>query len=1060
MRRIAKAFLSFAVIFSMLAALLPQTVAADVPSMKFGTMSFTSTMGEARTLTDSYYYSDDWFGEDPGVRNDSLALMSMQLVAGAVEGADGNGTGLLSELGFTETGFNGFGENDPDGFNYIWGRKQINAGGEDCTLVAVVVQSYSLDKEVKKAGWMQNFHVNGEEPTAEHYAFQKAVNKMIDSVAGLSGSGSVKYWIMGQSRGGALTSLLASELPEKLSGVNKGIYAYTFEAPAVIEAEAASGRDLGYIHNYICSDDPVPMLPPWGMVRLGEDFILNTAEVDAKLAEELEKLGSEGTYIAQSYSADTVQAMVRDLLGALTTQIAGRSDYSETKTDTFSAEEGGEISVSYVYQDLFMKLMGIIFGDGLGDFDAASLLDRIDALAPSIVTLAKAVSENSNADYYAAAKGLGGFLASAGLNLPLTVEDLYVLLKLAGPKLVDASYDPEIVPGENPNYVGYLMPTIMLGMSLNSLTFSHHFDTLIARLKALAPAPAIDGLDVIIPEPAAGDAATLAPEAAADYVKSLGNDWMSIEAGWEEAGETLPDNRVSYFDMTLSIVGPDVAEDFAFTLNGAEPVAPVSITYENGTSRISGTWAFTFGNPGTVTVSFDTAGHAETPESVIVNAGSQLKHVLIPERYDMVTDQDATWKFVEWLTEDGQVWDTLTAESDIVLHAKWYRVIDTVDITIPIPHVGEPFKKPTVRDGCGYHVDEVSFLTEDYDDAPETVADAVYIVSFRLFTDSDDTRFIHDFEDPDASDFSGTTFINGKEEEVNTYEGYYTYVGSGDEGRYLNVTYYVLPLPKEEGHTHELTLVPAEKESCVKDGRKEHYICAGCGKLFADPNGENEVTEEDLVIKAAGHSFGEWTTVKAPTETGTGTAERICTECGEVERKVLERVTPAAPTEYSIVSGANAGWTKGSTSPVVITVKRSADDASCFSHFTELRIDNAIVPPANYEAKSGSTVITLKTSYLETLSAGTHAVLVNFDDGKAETTLTVRAAGSASAVTPVPSTKPAPSTALAASQANKPASPAKGSPSTGDSSNPILWIVILVAAAGALIGLNRFGKKK
>ena len=116
MRRIAKAFLSFAVIFSMLAALLPQTVAADVPSMKFGTMSFTSTMGEARTLTDSYYYSDDWFGEDPGVRNDSLALMSMQLVAGAVEGADGNGTGLLSERGFTETGFNGFGENDPDGF--------------------------------------------------------------------------------------------------------------------------------------------------------------------------------------------------------------------------------------------------------------------------------------------------------------------------------------------------------------------------------------------------------------------------------------------------------------------------------------------------------------------------------------------------------------------------------------------------------------------------------------------------------------------------------------------------------------------------------------------------------------------------------------------------------------------------------------------------------------------------------------------------------------------------------------------------------------------------------
>ena len=31
---------------------------------------------------------------------------------------------------------------------------------------------------------------------------------------------------------------------------------------------------------------------------------------------------------------------------------------------------------------------------------------------------------------------------------------------------------------------------------------------------------------------------------------------------------------------------------------------------------------------------------------------------------------------------------------------------------------------------------------------------------------------------------------------------------------------------------------------------------------------------------------------------------------------------------------------------------------------------------------------------------------------------------------------------------------------TETTARPILWIVILVAAAGALIGLNRFGKKK
>ena len=52
-----------------------------------------------------------------------------------------------------------------------------------------------------------------------------------------------------------------------------------------------------------------------------------------------------------------------------------------------------------------------------------------------------------------------------------------------------------------------------------------------------------------------------------------------------------------------------------------------------------------------------------------------------------------------------------------------------------------------------------------------------------------------------------------------------------------------------------------------------------------------------------------------------------------------------------------------------------------------------IVDPANYDAESGSLKATLKADYLETLDEGERDIKVVFDDGKAETTLTVQAAG-------------------------------------------------------------------
>jgi len=79
---------------------------------------------------------------------------------------------------------------------------------------------------------------------------------------------------------------------------------------------------------------------------------------------------------------------------------------------------------------------------------------------------------------------------------------------------------------------------------------------------------------------------------------------------------------------------------------------------------------------------------------------------------------------------------------------------------------------------------------------------------------------------------------------------------------------------------------------------------------------------------------------------------------------------------------------EGSTDDVVIVVKRSHADETCFSHFTGVEIDGKLlVNGTDYTAVAGSTVITLKASALNKLSAGAHTVTILFDDGMTQVRL-------------------------------------------------------------------------
>ena len=146
-------------------------------------------------------------------------------------------------------------------------------------------------------------------------------------------------------------------------------------------------------------------------------------------------------------------------------------------------------------------------------------------------------------------------------------------------------------------------------------------------------------------------------------------------------------------------------------------------------------------------------------------------------------------------------------------------------------------------------------------------------------------------------------------------------------------------------------------------------------------------------------------------------------------------VTPPATITYTVTGGANSTWTKGSSSTVTITVKRSEDDANCFTTYFDhvVEIDGTALAASDYEAKEGSTVVTLKAATLQKLSTGNHTVTVKFKDGEASTGLTVKAASGSTDNT---------------------------SPETGDESNLRLWVLLMLMSILGFITTVAVGLKK
>lgn len=106
---------------------------------------------------------------------------------------------------------------------------------------------------------------------------------------------------------------------------------------------------------------------------------------------------------------------------------------------------------------------------------------------------------------------------------------------------------------------------------------------------------------------------------------------------------------------------------------------------------------------------------------------------------------------------------------------------------------------------------------------------------------------------------------------------------------------------------------------------------------------------------------------------------------GEPEVKASETSEEAPKDMYKIIDGTKSTW-NGSTSEG-LTIRGDGD----FAKFAGVRVDGNWILSAHYEAKAGSTIVTLKPSYLASLAEGEHTVDIMWIDDSASTTFNVAA---------------------------------------------------------------------
>lgn len=231
---------------------------------------------------------------------------------------------------------------------------------------------------------------------------------------------------------------------------------------------------------------------------------------------------------------------------------------------------------------------------------------------------------------------------------------------------------------------------------------------------------------------------------------------------------------------------------------------------------------------------------------------------------------------------------------------------------------------------------------------------------------------------------------------------------------------------------HNAIKVERKDPTCTEKGNIEYWYCEACRKYFQDEALTKELKQEETILPATGHNLTK-VDEKKPTVDAAGNIEywycEVCNkyfsdEKAEHEITLEDTIIAKLP---KFVSGANQEWTKGSKDG--LTFKIDTD----IKEFKKVLVDGKELKDTDYDIKSGSTILTLKPSFLDTLSAGKHKIRFEFNTGSVEAYFTVK---------------------------DKENSSQTESANTGVQNKYGLWIVLLLVAAGGLAGFGILSKRR
>ena len=205
------------------------------------------------------------------------------------------------------------------------------------------------------------------------------------------------------------------------------------------------------------------------------------------------------------------------------------------------------------------------------------------------------------------------------------------------------------------------------------------------------------------------------------------------------------------------------------------------------------------------------------------------------------------------------------------------------------------------------------------------------------------------------------------------------------------------------------------------DATNHWYVCTIC----------------NTKVKVSTHTPSAWIIDKDSTETETGLRHKECIDCHQtlISEEIPMKPTPVPPS-YKFIKGENSSWKQDSTQNLEFVVDGNFDD------FVRVEINSKVLDTTNYTAKSGSTIIQLKSEYLKSLQAGTYEISIIFTNETANTKFVIEK--KSDIVVPGDkdnnnTQKPNETPTTKNPEENK-------APQTGDTSNSLLLITIMGTA--------------